>query len=209
MSLFAGLKTFTENVCERCCRVLWMRLRAGSGGSVGGSADGVSSGIQVEQIVDYFAMILLSSWPSADDATSADVGAVARSAGEVRLRGIAEQSATTASEVEGSCGEVGLSWPRASGNSATAAATAAVKSAWKARPPRTAKQSATTEPELVERCGRVAPSWSRANGDSAADDAAVKSVPMDREVQRHLRIRVRTRRGLGAREGGVTAKEMW
>ena len=31
---------------------------------------------------------------------------------------------------------------------------------------------------------------------------------MDREVQRHLRIQVRTRRGLGAREGGVTAKEV-
>ena len=53
----------------------------------------------------------------------------------------------------------------------------------------------------------AAPSRSRANGESAADAAAVKSASMDREIQRHLRIRVRIRRGLGARKGGVTAQE--
>ena len=45
--------------------------------------------------------------------TSADVTAVARSAGEGRPRGIAQCSAKTESEVEGSCGEAGSSWPGA------------------------------------------------------------------------------------------------
>ena len=73
--------------------------RAVDGGSVGGSAeDGISSGIQrrtVEQIVDLLApvfperisartevvevpKILWSSWPGADDTTSADATTVAK-----------------------------------------------------------------------------------------------------------------------------------
>ena len=133
----------------------------------------VSSGIQrrtVEQIVDYLAKILLSSWPR-PDATNADGTAVARPAGEVRPRGIAKHSTTT----EVPSGEAGPFWPRAYDMN-SAAATASVKSAGEARPPGFAKQCATTEPELAEGSDEAGPSWSRATDNSAAATAAAKSV---------------------------------
>ena len=73
---------------------------------------------------------------------------VARAVGEARSLGIAQYSAVTERELaEGSDG-VGSSWPRASGDSAAAAAD--VKFAGKARPPGIAKRSATTVPELAQ-----------------------------------------------------------
>ena len=70
----------------------------------------------------------LSSWPRADDATSADATTIAKSVGESRLPGIAKNSTTT----EVSSGEAGPSWRRAC-DMDNAVVTAAVKSAGEAR----------------------------------------------------------------------------
>ena len=85
-----------------------------------------------------------SSWPGADDTTSAGVTTVAKTVGESRPPGIAKLSTTT----EVSSGEVEPSWPRAY-DMDSAAATPDVKSAGEARPPGIAKQSATSELGLL------------------------------------------------------------
>ena len=88
----------------------------------------------------------VSSWPGADDTTSAGDATVAKVVGEARLPGVAKQSATTAADIAVSSGEAGPSWSRANGNSA--AASAAEKSAGEARPSRIVKYSVTSESEL-------------------------------------------------------------
>ena len=77
---------------------------------------------------------------------SAAATAAVKSFGEVRLPGIARQSAKTEPELAESSDEVWPSWSTANGS---AAATAAFKSAGEGRPPSIAKQSATTEHELA------------------------------------------------------------
>ena len=99
-------------------------------------------------------------------------------AGEARLPGVAEQSATTDSVIAVSSGEVGPSCPRAkSWNSARIAA--GVVLAGEAQPPGIAKQSATTKPELAESSGEAGSLLCRAGGTTNIAAAAAVTNSAD------------------------------
>ena len=132
-------------------------LPATDGGSVEASAeDRVSGGIQrrtVEQIVGLLVTTLRKLLV------------------KLGLLGVAQHSATAESEVEGSSGEAGSSWPGADGTTSAGVATVA-ETVGKSRPPGIANHGSTA----VVSFGEAGPSWSTANGNSAAATAAVKSV---------------------------------
>ena len=131
-----------------------------------------------------------SSWPGADDTTGAGVATVATTVGESRPQGIAKNSTTT----EVSSVEAEPSWPRAY-EMDSAVAAAAVKSAGDAQSLGIAKQSATAEPEL-----RVAAELGLLGPEHVA---TAPPITRSSKIVKYIRIRVRIRRGLGARKGGV------
>ena len=109
-----------------------------------------------------------SSWPGANDTTSAAATGVVKYVGEARPPGIAQHSASTESENAVSSGEVGSCRPGAD-DTTSAAATAAAKSVDEARPPGIAKHSATTESELEESSDEDGPSRHRSRRQGARD----------------------------------------
>ena len=131
------------------------------------------------------------SWPRAYDMDSAVAAAAVESAGEVQPPGIAKRNAVAEREFAKSSGGVGPSWStflvqstrqrrRSSRRKVCWESSASFD--WKSSVPRQSRNSQRVAAELdCRRCSSSKVCW-------------WTSVLKGREVQRHLRIRVRTRR---------------